>query len=88
MNRLLLIALLASSICEAENARAKRGRTGPPGSAANQVEKLRSQMESNDGFLRADTLVEQDAALHPDKFKQRFSDAESLKALAALQEEI
>ncbi len=45
-------------------------------------------MESNEGFLRADTLVEQDAALHPAKFREQFSDPESLKALNELQLEI
>ena len=66
MTTTLLIGLLAASLCSAQPERAARQRRpGASSFAANQVEKLRSKMESNEGFLRADTLVEQDAALPP-----------------------
>jgi hypothetical protein len=58
------------------------------GFAAKQVEKLQARMAAADGFLQADTTVEKDAALYPEKFKQKFSDPESLAALASLQKEI
>ncbi|MEO7650774.1 MAG: hypothetical protein ABIZ80_09925 [Bryobacteraceae bacterium] len=45
-------------------------------------------MENAEGYLQADTLVEKDAALFPEKFRQKFSDPESLQALAALQKEM
>ncbi len=58
------------------------------GFAAGQVAKLKSRMEAAEGFLQADTVVEKDAALYPEKFKQKFSDPESLAALAELRKEI
>ncbi|MBL8240610.1 MAG: hypothetical protein JNM66_24540 [Bryobacterales bacterium] len=75
MNRLIFIPVLAASLYAA-------------GFAAKQVEKLRSRMESADGFIPADTTVEKEAALYPGKFKQKFSDPESLQALAGLQKEM
>jgi hypothetical protein len=44
------------------------------GFAAKQVEKLQARMAAADGFLQADTTVEKDAALYPEKFKQKISD--------------
>ncbi|MBM3765424.1 MAG: hypothetical protein FJW32_08530 [Acidobacteria bacterium] len=58
------------------------------GFAASQVERLISRMEAAEGFLQADTTVEKDAALYPEKFKKNFPDAESLNALAALHKEM
>jgi len=75
MKQTILLTLLAGAIYAA-------------GFAASQVEKLISRMEAADGFLQADTTVEQAAALYPEKFIQRFPDAESGQALEALRKEI
>lgn len=75
MRKTLQIALLAGSLYAA-------------GFAAKQVEKLQARMEAAEGFIPADTTVEKDAALYPEKFKQKFSDPESLAALASLQKEM
>lgn len=75
MKQTLLIWILAGALLAA-------------GFAAAQVEKLKNRMEAAEGFIPADTTVEKDAALYPEKFKQKFPDAESLQALAALQAEM
>jgi hypothetical protein len=75
MNRLILIPVLAAAVYAA-------------GFAASQLEKLKNRMEAAEGYLQADTTVEKDAALYPEKFKQRFPDPESLQALSALQKEM
>ena len=75
MRQTLLLTILAAAVYAA-------------GFAASQVEKLISRMEAAEGYLQADTTVEQDAALYPEKFKQKFPDAESTKALAALHKEM
>ena len=45
-------------------------------------------MEAAEGYLQADTVVEKDAALFPEKFRTKFPDPESAQALASLQVEI
>ncbi len=58
------------------------------GFAASQVERLTKRLEAAEGYLQADTVVEKDAALYPEKFKQKFPDAESQAAYAAMRKEI
>ena len=93
MKLTLVVVILAAAISTAPQAfsqqreRPVRGnRQG--GFAASQVEKLMGRMEAADGYLRADTLVEKDAALFPEKFRTKFPDPESIQALTALQAEI
>src|SRR5882724_4490757 len=56
--------------------------------AANQVDGLRTRMERAQGYLQADTDIEKDAALYPEKFRLKFSDPASIEALDALRKEI